>query len=84
MSQRVSEVEGRGEDVDVLICVVSSVLVMEWEAHPASDVVADAVIAAAMHAQSSPQALFMTSPAAEQRSKPPQTGHHSSEVLCLR
>lgn len=35
-------------------------LVLEWDASPASDMVADAVVAACMHAQTSPSAVLMT------------------------
>jgi hypothetical protein len=47
--------------VTVLLGKNNAVAVVEWEASPAGDVIADALIALIMHAQSSPASIRLTS-----------------------
>lgn len=49
------------QQVSIVLGKASGVAVVEWEASPAGDVIADAVIALLMHAQSSAASIRLTS-----------------------
>jgi hypothetical protein len=56
-----SDIDDFTMQVTVLLGKNDAVAVVEWEASPAGDVIADALIALIMHAQSSPASIRLTS-----------------------
>lgn len=72
--------------VSVLLGKNEGAAVVEWEASPAGDVIADALVALIMHAQSSPASIRLTSkpcrhPRASEEEKPKSKRSRKQETL---
>ena len=74
------------DKVSALLGKNDGVAIVEWEASPAGDVIADALIALIMHAQSSPASIRLTSkpcrhPRASEEEKPKSKRSRKAETL---